>query len=65
TIADSFDAMTTDRPYRDGLSLEQAVYELKRNAGTQFDPNYVKIFIKLVQSGELDKLELVNRSNII
>ncbi|MEC9484447.1 MAG: HD domain-containing phosphohydrolase [Candidatus Izemoplasma sp.] len=64
TIADSFDAMTTNRPYREGLSLEQAIYELKRNAGTQFDPDYVKIFIDLVQSGELNTLELVNRSNI-
>ena len=64
TIADSFDAMTTNRPYREGLSLDQAIYELKRNAGTQFDPEYVNVFIEVVKSGELDSLELVNRSNI-
>lgn len=64
-IADSFDAMTTNRPYREGLTLEQAIYELKRNAGKQFDPEYSAIFIDLVESGELSRLELVNRSNLI
>jgi diguanylate cyclase (GGDEF)-like protein/putative nucleotidyltransferase with HDIG domain len=53
-IADAFDAMTTDRPYRKGLSLEQAVYELKKNSGTQFDPNVVKIFINEIS--QLDVL---------
>ena len=60
-IADSFDAMTTDRPYRKGLSLEQAVYELRKNSGTQFDPNLVDIFIDLVTEGELLNLKLENR----
>lgn len=60
-IADSFDAMTTDRPYRKGLSLEQAIYELKKSAGTQFDPELVDIFIELVQSEELHSLQLENR----
>lgn len=40
-IADSFDAMTTDRPYRSALSLEDALNELKINAGTQFNPDIV------------------------
>lgn len=60
-IADSFDAMTTDRPYRKGLSLEQAVYELRKNSGTQFDPNLVEIFINMVTNGELLELKLENR----
>ncbi len=60
-IADSFDAMTTDRPYRKGLSLEQAVYELKKNAGLQFDPNLVDVFVSLVTSGEILELKLENR----
>jgi diguanylate cyclase (GGDEF)-like protein/putative nucleotidyltransferase with HDIG domain len=60
-IADSFDAMTTDRPYRKGLSLEQAVYELRKNSGLQFDPNLVDIFIALVTSGEILELKLENR----
>ncbi len=41
TIADSFDAMTTNRPYRHSLSLEDALNEVKINAGTQFNPDIV------------------------
>ena len=41
TIADSFDAMTTNRPYRSSLSLESALQEIKDNAGTQFNPDIV------------------------
>ena len=41
TIADSFDAMTTDRPYRHALSLEDALNELKLNSGTQFNPDII------------------------
>lgn len=41
TIADSFDAMTTNRPYRHSLSLDNALDEIKINAGTQFNPDIV------------------------
>jgi putative nucleotidyltransferase with HDIG domain len=41
TIADSFDAMTTNRPYRHSLSLDTALNEIKTNAGTQFNPDIV------------------------
>lgn len=41
TIADSFDAMTTNRPYRSSLSLEDALNEITVNAGTQFNPDIV------------------------
>ncbi|MGD9569427.1 MAG: HD-GYP domain-containing protein, partial [Sedimentibacter sp.] len=41
TIADSFDAMTTNRPYRHSLSLDAALNEIKLNAGTQFNPDIV------------------------
>jgi len=43
-VADSFDAMTTNRPYRQGLSLETAFEELHKYAGTQFDPQIVEAF---------------------
>src|SRR5689334_16659362 len=49
-VADSFDAMTTDRPYRKGLSHEEALLEIERNAGTQFHPAVAKAFVA-VQRG--------------
>ena len=48
-IADSFDAMTTDRPYRKALSLTEACQELNKNAGTQFDPQLIDPFIASVK----------------
>ncbi len=44
SIADSFDAMISDRPYRKGMSLEEARAEVRRCAGTQFDPVCVAAF---------------------
>lgn len=49
-IADVFDAMTTDRPYRKGLSVEYAMDELERGAGTQFDPQLTMTFVQLIRS---------------
>src|SRR3989475_4552939 len=49
-VADSFDAMTTDRPYRDGLTREDALLEIERHAGTQFHPTVAKAFVA-VQRG--------------
>ena len=46
TAADSYEAMTSDRPYRDSLSQEDAVKELRHCAGTQFDPTIVQAFIE-------------------
>ena len=48
-VADAFGAMTTDRPYRKALSIEEAVKEIKRCAGTQFDPGVVEIFISILK----------------
>jgi diguanylate cyclase (GGDEF)-like protein len=47
-IADAYDAMTSERPYRPALSREEALEELKRCAGTQFDPHLVEVFVKLL-----------------
>lgn len=49
-VADSFDAMTSGRPYRDGMAVEDAVAELKRCAGTQFDPYCVRAFEQALAS---------------
>lgn len=53
-VADSFDAMTTKRVYRDALNIEEAVEELVRCSGTQFDPDVVKVFVELIEKGELE-----------
>jgi putative two-component system response regulator len=45
-VADAFDAMTSDRPYRAAMPAAKAVAEIKRCAGTQFDPAVVKAFLK-------------------
>jgi len=48
-VADTFNAMTSDRPYRKALSLQIAVDELKRCSGTQFDPKVVEAFLKVLE----------------
>ena len=45
-VADSYEAMTSDRPYRRALSDEQAISELERCSGTQFDPGIVEAFLR-------------------
>ena len=51
-IADSFDAMTTDRPYRKALSFEKAVEELTLGAGSMWDPQLVVLFIDILNNLE-------------
>ena len=46
-VADAFDAMTSDRVYRKKLSLEEAFAELQQKAGSQFDPDLVKVFVRM------------------
>ena len=46
-VADAFDAMTSNRPYRPAMSLPTAFDELERNKGTHFDPECVGAFMKL------------------
>jgi HD-GYP domain-containing protein (c-di-GMP phosphodiesterase class II) len=48
-VADSFSAMTAERPYKGRMSLEEACEELERCAGTQFDPEIVRIFVEEVR----------------
>lgn len=45
-VADAYEAMRSNRPYRKGLSKNEAVLELKRYSGTQFDPKIVNSFLK-------------------
>ena len=50
-IVDSFDVMTHNRPYREAMTEDDALIELKSCSGTQFDPSIVKIFIEHIISG--------------
>ena len=56
TIADSYDAMRSDRIYRKGLAPDVIRNELVKNKGSQFDPDYLDAFLVLVDNGELDKI---------
>ncbi|OGW36371.1 MAG: hypothetical protein A2Y97_01855 [Nitrospirae bacterium RBG_13_39_12] len=47
-VADSFDAMTADRPYRPSPGKEYAISEFKRCKGTQFDPEIVEVFLRIL-----------------
>ena len=67
TLADSFDAMTTDRPYRKKLPLEDVLEDFRINTGTQFDPIVVcafcRAFLKEIE-GQKERrlLNLLNRN---
>lgn len=55
-VANAFEAMVCDRPYRRAMSLERAAQEIASHSGTQFDPKVVQAFLKLVRSGRLEPL---------
>jgi len=57
-IADAYDAITSMRPYREQLSPQQALDELKRCVGTQFDPELVDIFCKIMGPTPSNRLEI-------
>ncbi len=50
SLVDAFDAMTSDRPYRGAMSLDQAGAELVKMAGTQFDPEVVAVFVPMIDT---------------
>lgn len=60
-VVDTFDAILSDRPYRKGAPLKVAVDELLANRGTQFDPELVDIFMRLLREGVVNLNELYGR----
>lgn len=54
SIADAFDAMTSNRVYRQKQDFDYVINELKKGRGTQFDPELTDIFLKIIEDGEID-----------
>ena len=57
-IADSFDAMTSRRSYRDSLSLDTVVSEFERCKGTQFDPKLTDLFLSILNNN-FDEIKVI------
>lgn len=53
SIADAYDAMISERPYRKPLTHVQAIDEIRKGSGTQFDPELVRLFLEMDERGEL------------
>jgi HD-GYP domain-containing protein (c-di-GMP phosphodiesterase class II) len=51
-VVDAYDAMVSERPYKKSLTKGQAIEELRNNAGTQFDPDIVKVFVEAMSRGK-------------
>lgn len=56
SIVDAYDAMTNDRPYRSAMSKAEAIQELKRCAGKQFDPRLVELFVNMLTNAPYEEL---------
>lgn len=52
-VADAYDAMTTNRPYRRGLSSKEAIEEIEKNRGRQFHPKVVDVLVELFKEGKI------------
>ena len=59
-LADAFDAMTANRVYRKQLDLDFVLEEIKKCSGSQFDPNLVEIFLKLIDNKTIDVEQIYN-----
>ena len=58
-VCDAFDAMTSDRPYRRGIDVADAVRELRSGAGRQFDPDVVEAFCSTIGTADASSVESV------
>lgn len=54
SVVDAYDAMTNERSYRQSLSKKEALEQIKKNAGIQFDPDVVRVFLSLMEEEEFD-----------
>lgn len=61
-VADSFDAMVSDRPYRKGMDVKEALHRIEEGAGSQFDPILARVFIDFIQKLPPEQLETFIRT---
>ncbi|MGM0640925.1 MAG: MEDS domain-containing protein [Thermotogota bacterium] len=64
-VADAWDAMSSKRSYRDSLSFDQALKEIKTNKGTQFSPKVVEAFVKIVENNRIENIQQIILDNEI
>lgn len=64
-VVDTFDAMTSDRPYRKAKSFKMTLKEIRECAGTQFDPQIAHLFLSAWEKGLLTKKKIENKKRII
>lgn len=60
-VADTYNAMTTDRPYRKALSVNDALTEIEKCAGTQFDPKIAEVFLSMFNVDDQESHDQLNR----
>ena len=63
-IADSTDAMSSNRCYRDRLSDDQIIEELRENAGKQFDPDFIPHIVEMIADGYIEKVQKMYPNNL-
>lgn len=59
SVADAFEAMVYGRPYRERIGIEQALREIKKKSGSQFDPKVVEAFLKIIKKNHKKYLQLM------
>jgi len=59
-VCDAFDAMVSERPYRDAMSVQEAIAELKRCSGTQFDAKVVEAFTSIIEDRDEAEAQLLD-----
>ena len=63
-VADSYDAMASDRAYRPGMKPERIIEQFRRCSGTQLEPKVVDLFIKMIETAEIKQAPHIVRETM-